>query len=353
MARILACLALGAWILLLRPFPVTTFLGMCVACASYPLYARLHARLSGRWALPVYVTGLSLAVMLPIALVISLITPQALAGLRTLDRFRESNWWYSPRARAWLASVDDWLRDLPGLEGGLDQLASTAVGLAGTAVHTVLAGGMGLAGGAFQFMFELIIFVMIATLCVCNADAIREASLRLTRFPEAMLQRFVRTIRGAIFAVLVGVVLVAAIQGAFCGIGFAVAGVPQPAFWGLMAAFVAPVPFVGTSLVWGPVCLWLWLKGAPVAAIGLALWGVLAVTGVDNFLRPFFLRTGIDASLVTLVLAILCGLVAFGPVGVLAGPVLVAVGMQAGRESLSRNDPDSPGEAPLSPHDGE
>ena len=130
-----------------------------------------------------------------------------------------------------------------------------------------------------------------------------------------------------------GVVFVALIQGFLCGVGFAIAEVPQPAFWGLVAAFVAPIPFVGTALVWLPVCIWLWLTGSTVACIGLAIWCALVVAGVDNLLRPFFLKTGIDASVVTLILSILCGLAAFGPVGVFAGPVLVAVAIQAGNES--------------------
>ncbi|MFQ8887625.1 MAG: AI-2E family transporter [Bilophila wadsworthia] len=79
--------------------------------------------------------------------------------------------------------------------------------------------------------------------------------------------------------------------------------------------------------------IWLWLTGSTVACIGLAIWCALVVAGVDNLLRPFFLKTGIDASVVTLILSILCGLAAFGPVGVFAGPVLVAVAIQAGNES--------------------
>lgn len=53
--------------------------------------------------------------------------------------------------------------------------------------------------------------------------------------------------------------------------------------------------------------------GSTVACIGLAIWCALVVAGVDNLLRPFFLKTGIDASVVTLILSILCGLAAFGP----------------------------------------
>ncbi len=330
-------MAIGAWVFLLWPFPVTTFLATCMACVSYPVYRKLHRRLSPSWAMAAYTTGLTLITILPIATIVSLVTPQAVAGLKILDGLRDSGWINSPAAQAWFASVDTALKKLPGLEGGLDQLASTAAGLAGAAARTVLAGGVGLAGGAFQAVLVLFLFVMITMMCTSRADIIHEFACRLTLWPADVIDRFVSSIRKAIFGVLVGVVFVALIQGFLCGVGFAVAEVPQPAFWGLIAAFVAPIPFVGTALVWIPVCIWLWLTGSTVACISLAIWCALVVAGVDNLLRPFFLKTGIDASVVTLILSILCGLAAFGPVGVFAGPVLVAVAIQAANEStLSR-----------------
>ena len=309
MTRVLACLAIGAWVFLLWPFPITTFMATCMACVTYPAYRKLHRKMSPSWAMTTYTVGLAAITILPIATVVSLVTPQAVAGLKILDGLRDSGWIHSPEAQAWFASVDAWLKNLPGLEGGLDQLASTAAGLAGTAARTVLAGGVGIAGGAFQAVLVLFLFVMITMMCVTRADLIHEFACRLTQWPAEVIDRFVSTIRKAIFGVLVGVVFVALIQGFLCGVGFAIAEVPQPAFWGLIAAFVAPIPFVGTALVW------------------------LVVAGVDNLLRPFFLKTGIDASVVTLILSILCGLAAFGPVGVFAGPVLVAVAIQAGNES--------------------
>ena len=333
MTRILAFLAIGAWVLLLWPFPITTFMATCMACVSYPFFRRLNNRLSPSGALLVYTAALTTITLLPIATVVSLVTPQAVSGLKILDGLRDSGWLHSPEALAWFASVDAWLKNLPGLEGGLDQLASTAAGLAGTAARTVLAGGVGIAGGAFQAVLVMFLFVMITMMCVTRAGTIHEFACRITQWPADVVNRFTSTIRKAIFGVLVGVVFVALIQGFLCGLGFAVAGVPQSAFWGLIAAFVAPIPFIGTALIWLPVCIWLWLTGATVACIGLAIWCALVVAGVDNLLRPFFLKTGIDASVVTLILSILCGLAAFGPVGVFAGPVLVAVAIQAGKES--------------------
>ena len=310
MTRVLACLAIGAWVFLLWPFPITTFMATCMACVTYPAYRKLHRKMSPSWAMTTYTVGLAAITILPIATVVSLVTPQAVAGLKILDGLRDSGWIHSPEAQAWFASVDAWLKNLPGLEGGV-----------------------GIAGGAFQAVLVLFLFVMITMMCVTRADLIHEFACRLTQWPAEVIDRFVSTIRKAIFGVLVGVVFVALIQGFLCGVGFAIAEVPQPAFWGLIAAFVAPIPFVGTALVWLPVCIWLWLTGSTVACIGLAIWCALVVAGVDNLLRPFFLKTGIDASVVTLILSILCGLAAFGPVGVFAGPVLVAVAIQAGNES--------------------
>ena len=231
MTRVLACLAIGAWVFLLWPFPITTFMATCMACVTYPAYRKLHRKMSPSWAMTTYTVGLAAITILPIATVVSLVTPQAVAGLKILDGLRDSGWIHSPEAQAWFASVDAWLKNLPGLEGGLDQLASTAAGLAGTAARTVLAGGVGIAGGAFQAVLVLFLFVMITMMCVTRADLIHEFACRLTQWPAEVIDRFVSTIRKAIFGVLVGVVFVALIQGFLCGVGFAIAEVPQPAFW--------------------------------------------------------------------------------------------------------------------------
>ena len=215
MTRVLACLAIGAWVFLLWPFPITTFMATCMACVTYPAYRKLHRKMSPSWAMTTYTVGLAAITILPIATVVSLVTPQAVAGLKILDGLRDSGWIHSPEAQAWFASVDAWLKNLPGLEGGLDQLASTAAGLAGTAARTVLAGGVGIAGGAFQAVLVLFLFVMITMMCVTRADLIHEFACRLTQWPAEVIDRFVSTIRKAIFGVLVGVVFVALIQGSF------------------------------------------------------------------------------------------------------------------------------------------
>lgn len=334
MIRILSLLSIGAWFLLLWPFPATTFLATSMACVSYPCFLKLTKKTSRYWAILIYIICLSLLILLPLTITISLIIPQAVAGLKILDQLREPGFLQSINADQVLDSIDMWLKEIPGLEGGIKQLASSIAAIVGTITRSVLAGGLGLAGGAFHALLTIVIFIMVTVLCIINAELLYVMIRISSNFSYEMLNRFIITIRNAIFGVLVGIVFVSIIQGVLCGIGFAVAKVPQPAFWGLITAFVAPIPFVGTSLVWIPICIWLWLQGETVSMVAMIVWCVIVVAGVDNLLRPFFLKTGIDATLIALILSILCGLAAFGPVGIVAGPIIVAIAIQASKECL-------------------
>ena len=151
--------------------------------------------------------------------------------------------------------------------------------------------------------------------------------------PEASLNRFILTLRNALRAVFIGLIFVPIIQGTLTGVGLRLVGVSEPAFWGLLAAFAAVIPVVGTALVWAPLALVLWIQGSPGAALGLAAWGSIVVAGSDNLVRPYLLKTGIEAPMFVLLLSILCSMAALGFVGLVAGPVLVALGQRALAES--------------------
>ena len=69
MTRVLACLAIGAWVFLLWPFPITTFMATCMACVTYPAYRKLHRKMSPSWAMTTYTVGLAAITILPIATV--------------------------------------------------------------------------------------------------------------------------------------------------------------------------------------------------------------------------------------------------------------------------------------------
>lgn len=342
MSRVYAALAFVSWLALLWPFPVEVFLASCLACLCLPLYRHLQKSMERRLAVTCMALILTLSIVLPLTIIALLVTPQAVNGLKMLDNLQRSGWFQGAEAQGLLESVDAWLRLFPGMEKGVRELAGEAASMAGATLRALLTQGLGLAGSTLGLVVRLLVLIVLTMVAILYAPSFYRFALILTRFSSAVLDRFVRAIRQATRSVLVGVVFVAMIQGVLCGVGFQVAGLRAPAFWGLVAALVAPIPIVGTSLVWIPACIYLWFGVSKAAAVGLMLWCCLAVVGADNFLRPFFLRGGLNAPFSVVLIAILCGIIAFGAVGVVAGPVMAAFALQAGREAERSRYADRP-----------
>jgi predicted PurR-regulated permease PerM len=138
--------------------------------------------------------------------------------------------------------------------------------------------------------------------------------------------RIFERIRHSISMTFRGSIIIALIQGVVSGIGFWIFGVPNPALWGGVAAVAALVPNLGTSLVLIPAIVYLaFVSGNLVPAAGLALWGMIAVGLIDNFLASQLIGRGVQMHPLLVVLGVLGGVGMFGPVGFLIGPTILAV----------------------------
>jgi predicted PurR-regulated permease PerM len=124
-----------------------------------------------------------------------------------------------------------------------------------------------------------------------------------------------------------GVILTAACQAVAAGIGYWVAGAPLPVLLTVFTFVAAVIPVVGAAAVWVLVALGLFLAGHTGASIGLAIYGTLFVSLLDNVLRPLIIGRGMQLPLLWLFLAIVGGLKLFGFLGVVAGPMVLALAM--------------------------
>ena len=129
----------------------------------------------------------------------------------------------------------------------------------------------------------------------------------------------------AINSIIRGTLIIAVIQGVMTGIGFAIFGVPSPTLWGSIAAIGALVPGVGTAIVFTPAILFLFFAGNTVPAIGLLVWGIVAVGLIDNFLGPVLVGRGIRIHPLFILFAVIGGIGFFGPMGFLLGPLVVSL----------------------------
>lgn len=350
--RSLYLLAVVMLYLLIWPNPVTLFLAACFSCLTLPYYRKLRLkadywrlvllkypgsglakRILGSMArsfpMVAYTMTIIGSFLAPFAVMALLVSPQAVAGLERLRELKESNFQIPLHWVQYLQELRRYLHEFPTMEKAINDTISNLDSMLTNAVGMLVSRSFGFVGSTMNIFWLTFLFLMLTIIFTHYSKPIRLVFSRVLRLPISMLGRFTLAVHKALKGIMLGIVLVALVQGTLCGIGFAVAGVNQPAFWGMLATLVAPIPAVGTAIVWLPLCISLWFTGKTMAAVGLAVWGTFFISGVDNVLRPFFLRQGIKAPFFVLILAILCGLSSFGAIGLIAGPVCLAIALQA------------------------
>lgn len=148
---------------------------------------------------------------------------------------------------------------------------------------------------------------------------------RTAPLPPRQVEHLLHEAHGGLKAVFVGQILTSAIQGALGGIGFLIVGLPGAVLWAAVMAVLSLLPVVGAFLVWIPAVIFLVLEGHTWQPIFLAVWGVLVISQIDNFLRPRLIGDRADIHPIWVLLGILGGVAAFGFVGLFLGPLLVGV----------------------------
>jgi predicted PurR-regulated permease PerM len=127
--------------------------------------------------------------------------------------------------------------------------------------------------------------------------------------------------------ILYGIFGAAMAQGFLGGVGFALAGIENAAFWGTIMAFFSIVPYVGATLIWIPAAIILFITGHWVAGIFLVLWGMFVVGTVDNFIKPIVIGESARIHPLLSFLTILGGIFTMGLPGLIIAPYLLSLAL--------------------------
>ena len=194
----------------------------------------------------------------------------------------------------------------------------------------LLVGGM---GGLLKNTFALVtnFFMMLLILFFLFKDGRQWLAVLYDLIPmeeshkSKILLRLDQTIR----AVVKGMLVTAIVQGFLAGMAYLALDVPFPIGLTALTIVLAPIPFGGTGLVWGPVALYLFWMGATGKAVALLGWGIGVVSMVDQFLRPWLIGQDVQIPVLVLVLSVLGGLALYGILGIFIGPIMVSLLMTA------------------------
>lgn len=268
-----------------------------------------------RWLSALLMTlGVLLLVLLPVAALIVFTLAQAEQAVASLRHFITEGGLDNlltrlpPRVAAWTRGH---LQDLP------DQLRAWPARSANTLASTLLSGVSALSHLIAQLGLMLIALFFLLT------DGPRLAAWLESSVPLGgqrtleVLHRFRHMAR----TVLGSNLITGLVQGAVATLGYVIAQVPQPLFFGLLTFFTSFVPAIGTALVAFPLALYLLVTGRVFWCVFLAAWAIVVVGLADNFVRPWLLRGGMRVHGALVFFSILGSLAVFGAMGLVVGPV--------------------------------
>jgi predicted PurR-regulated permease PerM len=306
--------------LVVSPFLVPLGWAGVLAVSLQPLFRRLASRLGRSRAAGLCVLIVLLLLVVPVYVLVGALVSEGAQAVEALQGALSA----TPPEKvmvlwAWVQSHVPFLAP--------DRLAAT-VGALAERLGSLLASGSGrLLGGIAILVLDLALALFALFFFLRDAPGIVGVLRSFLPFHDQQRDQVVRQVEDLVFASVIAGLAVAAVQGLLGGVGFWLVGVRAPAVWGTVMAFMSLVPLVGASLVWAPVALWFLLTGDITRGLVLIGIGGGLVGMADNILRPLLLtgRSSMNG-LVTFV-ALLGGMSAFGLIGLVFGPVVVAVGL--------------------------
>ena len=123
----------------------------------------------------------------------------------------------------------------------------------------------------------------------------------------------------------IGIPVLAIIQGGFAYLGYMFFGIDNAILYAIMTGFSTIIPVLGTTLVWIPLSISVLLSGDIAHGIGLALYGLFIIGGVDNVARLLLQKVIADIHPLITILGVIIGIPMFGFWGVIFGPLLLSL----------------------------
>ena len=313
----------AAFAAMLRPFLLTLLMAAVFSGLVYPLYAQLkrglgeHAGLASAFTLVL----LLVLVVAPLVGMIGVVVNQAIrvtSSVRpVVDRMVNEP--------TYLGQQLERIPFIERVEPYREQILTSA-GEAVGAIGNFIIGWLGdTTRGTVTFVIH--VFLLLYSMFFLLIDGPRMLAAILRHLPlreeekEQMKDRFLSVTR----ATIKGTIVIGIIQGSMSGAAFWAAGIPDALFWTVIMIVLAIIPVIGAALVWVPACIILLATGEVLTAVLLAAFCSLVVGSVDNVLRPRLVGRDTKMHDLLILFSTLGGLMTFGPVGFIAGPVLAGL----------------------------
>jgi len=312
------------FLVIMAPFFPAILLAAIFTLATWPAFTWLNARLNNRTTLAAFLMTCLLACcfIFPLAIIGSSVTDNFGKVYTVVQDSLQNGTEDTAKTLAAVPYAGETLKKIwLFVSADKAKLSATLQEYAAPTSQKLISFG----GKVGRGLFDITLGVLIAYFFFKHGTrvAVRIGNLS-EKFGGARGRHILDIAKKTLIGVIYGILGTALAQGALAAVGFWVSGVPGAPFLGLMTFFLSFIP-MGPPLIWIPAAFWLYNAGNVAWATFLGLWGLLVISSIDNFLKPYFISLGSDLPLLLVLLGILGGVMAFGFIGVFIGPTVLAV----------------------------
>ncbi|QAT83162.1 hypothetical protein EJ065_1562 [Corallococcus coralloides] len=344
--------------LVIRPFAEAFFLAAVLAGTFYGLHTRLRKRLRGHGNVSagLIVTGILLALLLPLGGLTAFVVAEVSEGARFVTEAVQKDGMkglVDKLPSGIQGPVSKLIERLPLEQAELDQKLQEQMSNQGGTAAKAVTGAVAATG---SIILQLTMMLIALFFFLTDGARLVQWFESVSPLRRGQTRELLREFKSTSVSVLVSTIATAGVQAAVALIGFLIVGVPAPLFFAGLTFFLALIPAVGAAVVVLFAAGLMFLSGHPWAALFLTIWGVVVVGLVDNVVKPLLARKGMNQHGAIVFFALLGGLAAFGAVGLLLGPLIVAFFLSVvriyerdyGRPNGRMGDPATPG-GPIEP----
>lgn len=308
---------------IIRPFAVAIFLGAILTSLFYPLYRWLRRRMRGRESLASFTACfiILLVIILPIAGILTVVARQA---IDFYDKYDDSGDSISEDMKDLTREIDvHGFLERIGIERSqimekINELGRIVSAFLVKSIQRVTKGAINVIATSLFVFFSMYYFFKDGPAFLARIRAISPLS---DEYEDRIIGKFISMTR----ATLKGTLVVSAIQGGIGALAFSIFDVQPYLFWGLIMAVLAMIPYLGTAIIWAPAGLVKIFTGDTAQGIGILVVGVTFISTIDNILKPFLVGKDTEMHPLLILFGTLGGIAAFGIVGFLIGPIIVAL----------------------------
>jgi predicted PurR-regulated permease PerM len=310
----------------IRIFFVPIILAATFTVLFYPLYGWMRRLLGGNRVL----SSVCCCVVLVLGILVPLYGGVVVVGSQAVDFVREAR----PQVHQAVSVVKSGVMRMPQAARLVHRiqllnidwktpLNNSASSLGATLTKAIAR----TSAGMFELIFVLVTMLFIMFYLFVDGERITHRLRRISplphRYEDVIFKRFVLVSR----ATVRGTIIIGLVQGILGGLTLLVFGVKSWLVWGMVMVIMSILPLLGAWMVLVPAGIIQVVLGHTWHGVGIILLGVVAVSIIDNFIRPRVV--GRDAKLHDLLVffSTIGGIGVFGPMGFIVGPVIAALFM--------------------------